>query len=89
MISEQTAMTWMAEFNMIAAGDNGGSKGMEEMLRIQGNMLKDEPMIAALITQLLGALKIENPVHAALWGMAIYHDCLRRQSESDELSESV
>lgn len=87
MITEKTMMTWFAEFNKISNNDPTGAVGMEYLVKIQGEFLRSEPMMAAMVSQLFGALKLDNPLSGAVLALSIFHDCVRRQNESDDLTD--
>lgn len=86
MITEKTMMTWLAEFNKLG---NNPHQAVEYLTRIQGEFVESEPMAVAMLSQLFGALKIENPLSAAIMALGIFMDCKRRQDESDELSNKT
>ena len=89
MISEKTMMTWLAEFNKAGSDSDDGAKTLEWMVKMQGAMIEAEPNLVAMLSQLYSNLKIENPLSGALLALAIYHDCERRQKESDALSKDL
>lgn len=89
MITEKTISTWMLEFSRIGEKDESGAAIGEYMVKTYAAMMVEEPMMIAALANLFANLKIENPLTAAIMSLSIYHECRRRQDESDRLGEEV
>lgn len=89
MITEKTITTWLMEFNRTSDAKGDGLASVEYLTRLQGQLIRDEPMVVAMLSNLYGSLKIENPLSAAIIALALYHECSRRQAESDDLEHDL
>ena len=90
MISEKTISTWLSEFNRKSDDDDGnGMILLEKQINIHSKMIMAEPKFVALLATIMNIVKFDNSVSAAIYALSIYHDCQRRQFESDKLNKDL
>jgi len=85
MISIETVMTWMEEFNR----QDDPQKSLEYLTKLQAKALQQEPNVNAYLSTLFGQLHIDNPFSSSLIAIAILFELERRQKESDKLSKEI
>jgi len=89
MISEKTITTWIEEFIKVGQKDPSGVKALEWKTNMQASVIGDEPKFVSLIITLMDNMKFENSVSAAIYALAAYYECNRRQNEADKLSKDI
>lgn len=95
MISAETITTWLEEFGLSSSKHykeddiTKAYRMLEWQTNMQGNMIAAEPKFVAMMTTLFNVLKFENSLSAAIYCLAAYYDCERRQREADELKEDL
>lgn len=89
MITTDTILTWMLEFNKVSKKDPLGHEAMVLMTSMQSGYIIKEPQFVSALTIILSGMTFNNPVSAALFALSIYEECRRRQQDSDDLKKKM